>query len=55
VASISEFSDAAAGAALTALLDASGAFSHITHIELLTTSELDRALGKSMTYRAPGA
>jgi uncharacterized protein with GYD domain len=51
---ISEFSDAASGAALTALLDASGAFSHIEHIELLATSELDRALSKSMTYRPPG-
>jgi uncharacterized protein with GYD domain len=52
---ISEFPDAAAGAALSALLDASGAFSHFKSIELLTTSDLDRALAKSMAFRPPGA
>lgn len=51
---ISEFPDNTTGAALIALLDASGAFSHLEIIELLTTSELDRALGKSMAYRPPG-
>ena len=35
--------------------EATGAFSEIKAIELLTASEIDRGLGKSLTYRAPGA
>jgi uncharacterized protein with GYD domain len=52
---ISELPDAASGAAFLALVDASGAFSRFNNIELLTASEVDRALGKSMAYRPPGA
>jgi uncharacterized protein with GYD domain len=42
-------------AAVIALVEATGAFSEIKAIELLTASEIDRGLGKSLTYRAPGA
>jgi uncharacterized protein with GYD domain len=52
---ISEFPDTASVAAFHAMVDASGAFSKFESIELLTASEIDRALGKSMAYRAPGA
>ena len=52
---IAEFLDAASGAAFVAMIDASGAFSEFRSIELLTASEIDRALGKSMAYRPPGA
>jgi uncharacterized protein with GYD domain len=43
-----------AAAALTALAYSTGAFSEYRSIELLTTSELDGALGKPMAYRPPG-
>jgi uncharacterized protein with GYD domain len=52
---IAELPDAASGAALLALVDSSGAFSEFRIIELLTASEVDRALSKSMAYRPPGA
>jgi uncharacterized protein with GYD domain len=51
---IGEMPDAASAAAFTALVDSSGAFAEFRSIELLTASEIDRALGKSMAYRAPG-
>jgi hypothetical protein len=41
--------------AFLALVGASGAFSTFSNIELLTAGEVDRALGKSMAYRPPGA
>jgi uncharacterized protein with GYD domain len=52
---IAELPDAASGTALLALVNASGAFSEFKIVELLTTSEMDRALGKSMAFRPPGA
>jgi uncharacterized protein with GYD domain len=51
---IAELPDAATGAALTTLVHSSGAFSEFRSIEILTAGEMDRALGKSMTYRPPG-
>jgi uncharacterized protein with GYD domain len=51
---IVELPDAAAAAALTALAFSTGAFSEYRSIELLTTSEVDEALGKPMAYRPPG-
>jgi len=51
---IGEFPDAATATAFLALLQSSGMFEDFKIIELLTTSEIDRALGKSMTYRPPG-
>jgi uncharacterized protein with GYD domain len=51
---ISELPDAPTAAALMALVGSSGAFSEFRSIELLATSEIDRALGKSMTFRPPG-
>jgi uncharacterized protein with GYD domain len=51
---ISELPDTASAAAFHALVDSSGAFSTFQSIELLTASEIDRALGKSMAYRPPG-
>jgi uncharacterized protein with GYD domain len=52
---IAELPDAATAAALMALVSSTGAFSEFRSIELLTASEMDRALGKSMTFRPPGA
>jgi uncharacterized protein with GYD domain len=52
---ISDLPDAASGAAFVALVGASGAFAEFKTIELLTGSEVDRALGKSMVYRPPGS
>jgi len=54
VASIGEFPDAATANALGTLLISSGAISKFNIMELLTTSEIDRALGKSIAYRPPG-
>ena len=51
---ISELPDAATGAAFIAMVQSTGSFSEFKTIELLTASEIDRALGKSMTYRPPG-
>jgi uncharacterized protein with GYD domain len=53
--SIGEFPDAGTCAAVIGLIDATGMFSEIKIIELLTASELDAGLGKSVIYRAPGA
>jgi len=55
LAVIGEYPDAATAGALGALLLSTGVFSKFNVIELLTTSEIDRALGKSMQYRPPGA
>jgi uncharacterized protein with GYD domain len=52
---IAELPDAGTYAAVIAMVEATGAFSEIKAIELLTASEIDRGLGKSLTYRAPGA
>jgi uncharacterized protein with GYD domain len=52
---IAELPDAGTYAAVVALVEATGAFSEIKAIELLTASEIDRGLGKTLTYRAPGA
>ena len=52
---IAEFPDAGTYTAVVSLVQATGAFSEIKAIELLTASEIDRGLGKSVTYRAPGA
>jgi uncharacterized protein with GYD domain len=52
---IAELPDAATAAALMALVSSTGAFSEFRSIELLSASEMDRALGKSMTFRPPGA
>ena len=52
---IAEFPDASTYTAVFALVKATGAFSEIKAVELLTASEIDRGLGKSVTYRAPGA
>jgi uncharacterized protein with GYD domain len=51
---IFESPDAGATAALGALAMSTGVVSETRVIELLTTSEMDRALGKPMTYRPPG-
>ena len=53
--SIAELPDAGTYAAVIAMIEATGAFSEIKAIELLTAGEIDRGLGKSLTYRAPGA
>jgi len=47
--------DASTYTAVVSLVEATGAFSEIKAIELLTASEIDRGSGKSLTYRAPGA
>src|SRR5262249_40579759 len=52
---IAEFPDASTYTAVVSLIEATGAFSEIEAIELLTASEIDRGLGKSPTYRARGA
>jgi uncharacterized protein with GYD domain len=52
---IAELPDAASGAAVLALVNASGAFAEFKTIELLTTNEVDQALGQSMSFRPPGA
>jgi hypothetical protein len=49
-----DFPDAASSAALSAVTASTGAFAEFRAIELLTAGEMDAALGKSMTYRAPG-
>jgi uncharacterized protein with GYD domain len=51
---IGEFPDSASCAAFTALANASGAFAHTQGVEILTSSEIDKALAKSMSYRPPG-
>ena len=54
VAAIGEYPDAATAGAFGAMLMSSGAVSKFNVIELLTASEIDRGLGKSITYRPPG-
>ncbi len=49
-----ELPDAATGAAFSIVAEATGAFSEVATMEVLTSSELDRALAKSITYRPPG-
>ena len=49
---ITEFPDAGTYTAVVSLVEATGAFSEIKAIELLTAREIDRGLGKSLTYRA---
>jgi uncharacterized protein with GYD domain len=49
-----ELPDAATLAAFGVHVGASGAFDAVTVMEVLTSSELDRALAKTMTYRPPG-
>lgn len=51
---IAHFPDSATAAAFTTVVNASGALSHFTSVELLTSSEIDGALRKTMTYRPPG-
>jgi uncharacterized protein with GYD domain len=46
---------AATAAAMSAFVYSTGAFSEYRVIELLTTSELDGALDKPITYRPPGS
>jgi hypothetical protein len=36
------------------VVGASGAFDAVTATEIITSSELDRGLAKTMTYRPPG-
>jgi uncharacterized protein with GYD domain len=54
VVGIGEYPDAATAGALGAVLLSSGAVSKFNVIELLTASEIDRALGKPITFRPPG-
>ena len=49
-----ELPDAATATAFTAVIWASGALDAGMSMEVLTSSELDRALAKTMTYRPPG-
>ena len=51
---IGEFPDASSFAAVVALIEATGMFSEIKVMELLTASEIDQGLEKSVSYRAPG-
>jgi uncharacterized protein with GYD domain len=51
---IFESPDVATLAALGTLVMSTGVVSETRVMELLTTSELDHALGKSVTYRPPG-
>jgi uncharacterized protein with GYD domain len=46
--------DAATQAAFTMIADATGAFDVVSWTELLTSTELDRGLGKTIAYRPPG-
>jgi uncharacterized protein with GYD domain len=51
---ISEVPDSASGAALGALVDASGVAANREAVEILTSSEIDQALAKPMSFRPPG-
>jgi uncharacterized protein with GYD domain len=51
---IAELPDAASAAALSMLVQSSGALDTYGGFEVLTSSEFDRALSKGMTYRPPG-
>ncbi len=50
-----ELPDAATGAAFLTVVGASGAFDTVVSMEVITSSDLDRALAKTTNYRAPGA
>src|ERR1700722_2940701 len=49
-----ELPDAATPAAFTMVAEATGAFDAVAWMEVLTSSELDRALAKTIAYRPPG-
>jgi uncharacterized protein with GYD domain len=49
-----ELPDAATPAAFTMVAEATGAFDAVAWTEVLTSSELDRALAKMTAYRPPG-
>ena len=49
-----ELPDAATPAAFSMVAGATGAFDAVSLIEVLTSSELDRALAKTIAYRPPG-
>jgi hypothetical protein len=49
-----ELPDAATASTFANVIWASGALDAGTSFEVLTSSELDRALAKTMTYRPPG-
>jgi uncharacterized protein with GYD domain len=51
---ISHLPNNAIGAAFIAMVEGSGAFSEFKAIELLTSGEMDDALGKAIKYRPPG-
>jgi hypothetical protein len=46
--------DAATPAAFTMVAQATGAFDTVAWMEVLSSSELDRALPKTTAYRPPG-
>ncbi len=48
---IADFPDAATAATFVATVESTGSFTEFKAIEILTSGEIDRALGKSMTYR----
>jgi uncharacterized protein with GYD domain len=49
-----ELPDAATPAAFTMVAESTGAFDAVAWTEVLTSSELDRVLAKTMAYRPPG-
>jgi uncharacterized protein with GYD domain len=49
-----EMPDAATLAAFGMVVGASGTFDAVMTMEVVTSSELDRALAKTITYRPPG-
>lgn len=49
-----ELPDAAIGAAFLMTAGATGAFDEVATMEVVTSSELDKALAKTITYRPPG-
>jgi uncharacterized protein with GYD domain len=51
---IVELPDTATAGAIAALANSTGAFTEYRLIELLTTTEIDRGLGKPIAYRPPG-
>lgn len=55
IAVIGEYPDTATANALGATLMSTGIASKFNVIELLTATEIDGALGKSVAYRPPGA
>jgi hypothetical protein len=49
-----ELPDAATGAAFSMVAEATRAFVEVATMEVLTSSELDRAFAKAIAYRPPG-